>query len=259
MFFAVIDLIPEKLINRPKRKAYVTIPGLESSVFSNERESINKLFKLFEQFGEALPQFTLALTYFIANYNFIWQSEEELKMFGFYTGIVPSTLISIILSAGSIIIGIVTGVVAGKNVFNANYGQYGQSPLIDAARDGDIKRVKEFIKKGIDVDLQDNDGYTALIYASSKGCTKSVQALLDGGAKIDIQDNWGYTAQMMASYYGQLETLQQLLAAGAKPDIKNEDGETAADLACQWVDDKTNEARIKELLANAIQTQNENI
>ena len=62
---------------------------------------------------------------------------------------------------------------------------------------------------------------------------------------------------MMASYYGQLETLQQLLAAGAKPDIKNEDGETAAaDLACSFYADKTNEARIKEVLANAIQTQN---
>ena len=35
--------------------------------------------------------------------------------------------------------------------------------------------------------------------------------------------------------------------------------ETAADLACSFYADKTNEARIKELLANAIQTQNENI
>ena len=180
VFFAVIDLIPEKLINRPKWKACVAIPGLESSVFSNERESINKLFKLFEQFGEALPQFTLALTYLIANYNFIWQSEDELKMFGFYTGIVPSTLISVILSAaGSIIIGIVTGVIAGKEVFNAKYGRDGESPLIDAAGKGDIERVKECIKKGIDVDLQENDGYTALMRASREGphreCSSSLR------------------------------------------------------------------------------------
>merc|ERR1712110_968119 len=94
---ALIDLIPG--IDHKKWKTYGTIPWLESTMSKTDPESINKLFKLFEQFGEALPQFFLALTYFIANYNFVWQSEEELKMFGFYTG-VPSTLISIVLSAG---------------------------------------------------------------------------------------------------------------------------------------------------------------
>ncbi len=126
---AMIDLIPG--IDHKKWKTYGTIPWLESTMSKTDPESINKLFKLFEQFGEALPQFFLALTYFIANYNFVWQSEDELKMFGFYTG-VPSTLISIVLSAGSITIGIVTGVLAGKKVCLAKGGE---SHLIKAAKE----------------------------------------------------------------------------------------------------------------------------
>lgn len=42
--------------------------------------------------------------------------------------------------------------------------------------------------RGIDINLQDNEGQTALFYASSCGHTKCVQLLLDHGADKDILD-----------------------------------------------------------------------
>ena len=69
----------------------------------NDKLSVSFL-QLFEHIGEALPQFILALVYYINNYNYIASKDFSFEVFGF--------LISMILSAISIFKGIVTGIIS---------------------------------------------------------------------------------------------------------------------------------------------------
>ena len=53
--------------------------------------------------------------------------------------------------------------------------------------------------------------------------------LLQKGADINIRDNEGYTALAWALHYGHLEVVSVLLLSGANPDIKNKRGFVALD------------------------------
>ena len=64
--------------------------------------------KLFEQFGEALPQFMLGLTYYINNTHFI----------NTYDNIFNSTLLSVIFSGVSVILGLISGLVTTKSSYD---------------------------------------------------------------------------------------------------------------------------------------------
>ena len=55
--------------------------------------------------------------------------------------------------------------------------------LIDAAKDGDLVKVKELIAAGADVNAKDDDGWTALMYAAEKGYTEIIEILKAAGAK----------------------------------------------------------------------------
>ena len=55
--------------------------------------------------------------------------------------------------------------------------------LIDAAKDGDIAKVKEPIKAGVDVNAKSNGGWTALMHAAEEGNTEIVKLLKSAGAK----------------------------------------------------------------------------
>ena len=46
----------------------------------------------------------------------------------------------------------------------------------------------------LNLDLQDQDGYTALMKAASKGQTEVVKQLIKSGASLDLENQDGYTA-----------------------------------------------------------------
>ncbi len=89
--------------------------------------------------------------------------------------------------------------------------------LIEAAEDGDIMNVKEFIKKGADVNAKDNDyGWTALMHASIYGHKEIVEILISNKADVNAKDNDDFTALMYASREGHKEIVEILKKAGAK-------------------------------------------
>jgi ankyrin repeat protein len=77
----------------------------------------------------------------------------------------------------------------------------------------DHKHIVAFLlRKGIDVNQQDEDGYTALIWASERGHKEIVQMLLQH-KNIDLNQKgeYGKTALMLASINGHKEIVEMLL------------------------------------------------
>ena len=66
-----------------------------------------ELMKMIEQFGEAIPQLIIASIFFARHQDWIY--ENDMELFSIIPLPVPMTLISIISSTGSIIVGIVMG------------------------------------------------------------------------------------------------------------------------------------------------------
>jgi ankyrin repeat-rich membrane spanning protein len=49
--------------------------------------------------------------------------------------------------------------------------------------------VKQLLEKGADVNVEDNNDWTALMWAAYKGHTGIVKALIDRGADVNAKDN----------------------------------------------------------------------
>ncbi|WP_300747663.1 ankyrin repeat domain-containing protein, partial [uncultured Brachyspira sp.] len=63
-----------------------------------------------------------------------------------------------------------------------------EASFIEAAKNGDIKKVKELLALGADINIQNNGGDTALIWSAYYGHTETVKELIKAGADINIQD-----------------------------------------------------------------------
>jgi len=94
--------------------------------------------------------------------------------------------------------------------------RYGGNALIPAAEKGHIDNVRLLLEDGrVDINLQNNFGYTALIEAvaltdGSKLYQDIVKILVDHGARIDLKDKTGRTALDYAQEKGYNEMVQLL-------------------------------------------------
>ena len=67
----------------------------------------NSFMETFEHIGEALPQFSLAILFYLNNYDYVVATEFGIEIAGF---LVTQTMVSIILSGISILKGIMKGI-----------------------------------------------------------------------------------------------------------------------------------------------------
>lgn len=94
--------------------------------------------------------------------------------------------------------------------------RFGGNALIPAAEKGHLENVKLLLKDGrVDIDHQNNYGYTALIEAvalrdGSSIYQQIVNVLLDAGADKTLRDNTGRTAEDYAQSLGYSEMLKRL-------------------------------------------------
>ena len=73
-----------------------------------------------------------------------------------------------------------------------------KSSLHDLIRSGNIVGLKSLIKKGVELELRDEQGQTPLILASSLGDLEMVKLLLKSQAAVNTVDDYQYTALMVA-------------------------------------------------------------
>lgn len=125
------------------------------------------------------------------------------------------------------------------------YDEYGVTPLMQAASDGNFSEVLRLLEKGANPNLEgkpylsapqwgrsteltDKVGKTALMFAADSvegNAAKICQALIEKGAKINAQDSHGKTPLVYGVASGNIKIVELLLNAGANGKCKgNKEG-----------------------------------
>lgn len=127
------------------------------------------------------------------------------------------------------------------------------SHLYFYAAQNDIENLRILINSvsNLDMNVQDNDGYSPLILATAKGHACVVSALLNAKADPNLSDKNAYTSLMWAAVNGDIAIINALLDAKADLHKKNKTGDTALDMAV-----KRENAAVVEKLIHAKASRN---
>ena len=110
--------------------------------------------------------------------------------------------------------------------------RHGDTPLMQAALDGDTESVKALINQGADINQKDDNGRTALMFAVLNRHYEAMKVLLEHGADVNARSIEGGTALMGAAMAGELSMVQALLDKGADTHATlSETNQSAATLA----------------------------
>jgi uncharacterized protein len=105
--------------------------------------------------------------------------------------------------------------------------RHGHTPLMDAAKSGNVEAVKDLLNRGADLEAKSEKSKTALHYAAANGYVEIVNLLLGQGAVVDARDRDWHTPLMLAAIYGCNHTVQSLVTNGADVGAKTLVGNTA--------------------------------
>lgn len=105
------------------------------------------------------------------------------------------------------------------------------TPLMYAARVGDVEVVNELLARGADPAVMNSDGNGALWFACFADSEECVTALIKAGAPLDSQNVNGATALIYCASAGKAPLVHLLLEAGANPDLVTLDDFSALELA----------------------------
>ncbi|XP_042326247.1 ankyrin-2 [Sceloporus undulatus] len=105
--------------------------------------------------------------------------------------------------------------------------------FLRAARAGNLDKVVEFLKGGIDINTCNQNGLNALHLAAKEGHVGLVQELLERGSAVDSATKKGNTALHIASLAGQGEVVKVLVKEGANINAQSQNGFTPLYMAAQ--------------------------
>jgi ankyrin repeat protein len=108
----------------------------------------------------------------------------------------------------------------------------GDSAVIFATAYCYLPVLKELVRAGADLNLCNQEGLTALMISSRSGTTDLTETLLTGkGISLDVQTDNGWSALFFAVDKGDVAPAELLLRAGADPHLKDTNGLTVLDVA----------------------------
>ncbi|MFQ5995056.1 MAG: ankyrin repeat domain-containing protein [Acidiferrobacterales bacterium] len=102
-----------------------------------------------------------------------------------------------------------------------------------AAKSGDVDTVQHLLRKSVDVNAADANGWTALMFAAKQGNREIVRILLSAGANIDAKANDGSSALIIATGAGHTQVVAALIEAGTEVSARNGAGLTALNVALE--------------------------
>ncbi|XP_066576958.1 ankyrin-3 isoform X26 [Amia ocellicauda] len=105
--------------------------------------------------------------------------------------------------------------------------------FLRAARAGNLDKVLEYLKGGVDIGTCNQNGLNALHLAAKEGHIELVQELLDRGSAVDSATKKGNTALHIASLAGQGEVVKVLVKQGADVNSQSQNGFTPLYMAAQ--------------------------
>ncbi len=87
--------------------------------------------------------------------------------------------------------------------------------LWQAARAGDVARVKALLAAGVPVDARTEFDVSALYFAANANRPEVIAVLAAAGADLTVKDNdYGFSAMSMAAWLGHTEAVEALIEAG---------------------------------------------
>ncbi len=113
-----------------------------------------------------------------------------------------------------------------------------------AARDNDLKRMRELIDSGADLDARSPDGTPALHWLARRDVVEEADRLLDLGANPSLANEYGLTPLHVAAEFGSSKVLRRLIKSGAPVDTLSRTGQTALMIAAGEGDSDNVEALI---------------
>ncbi|XP_048740970.2 ankyrin-2-like [Ostrea edulis] len=106
------------------------------------------------------------------------------------------------------------------------------TPLTTACYRGHVSIVKELVKEGAGVNLQDIKGNTALISACKGGHVSIVEELVKAGADVNLLGKYSNTPLIAACKEGHVSIVEELVKAGADINIQGHCRNTPLIAAC---------------------------
>ncbi len=131
------------------------------------------------------------------------------------------------------ILSIGPAVCAGAFLFSLSAFAASNSPLADAAMNGDRAAVQSLVQQKADLNAVQADGATAIQWAVYRDDLEMADVLIAAGANIKLANREGATPLYLASLHGSAPMIEKLLKAGADPNEIGPEGETPLMLAAR--------------------------
>lgn len=80
--------------------------------------------------------------------------------------------------------------------------------LVQAAHNGDLRRIKALLDSGADVNAKDYGDGTALMEAVKSGDARVLRRLVEAGADVNARAKAGDTALMVATEFGRMKAVR---------------------------------------------------
>ncbi|XP_061545777.1 ankyrin-3-like isoform X10 [Phycodurus eques] len=123
----------------------------------------------------------------------------------------------------------------GKGAHRKKKGKKSDSnaSYLRAARAGNLEKVLDYLKCGVEINICNQNGLNALHLASKEGHVEVVADLLKLSAAVDAATKKGNTALHIASLAGQTEVVKELVTYGANVNAQSQNGFTPLYMAAQ--------------------------